>query len=574
MIKLKKNGFMAKKYKSLLIASLLGWLVSLIGSLSDSVLAGILISEDAVGAIELVAPLFNILMFFASLLAVGISTLFSIYQGAFDEEKAARVNGMGIVVAIASGLFFTILMFVFKNAYFSFYGSSGSINVLGREYYSCFYLLAFSYPIYWLLYYLVSSDGDDKNVLLCDIITAISNPIFSLFLASKFGIRGLGYGTVISNMVTVIFLAAHFTKKNNSIKFRLCFSMSEFTKVCAIGSSISLTQIYLAVVDIVMNKLIIMRFGSEYLAAYAVVNLVLNFGGCFSCSIDAASPFITVAYGEKNYVTQRSIVQFSMKYAAMLGVAFTITEFLLASVLPQLFGISNPEIYATAVYAGKVLAFLNLGLTFECALSSYYPKIDQTLLGNLYSVTYSLIAPIVLVLLLSNIGGFYGMVWGFFLSPYVTLLLGYIFVCIKYGKKMYPFMIKETEDKIYVYELDITEEEIIALNKVVKENLENCNIDETIINQVQLMLEETLMIVKDKNAQSKKTISADCSLIVNNENVRLITRDNGIIFDITDVNSKINSLREYVTSRLIETNSNAKYLTTISFNRNSFIWER
>lgn len=139
---------------------------------------------------------------------------------------------------------------------------------------------------------------------------------------------------------------------------------------------------------------------------------------------------------------------------------------------------------------------------------------------------------------------------------------------------MYPFIIEETEDKIFVHELNITEEEIISLNEVIKENLESCDVNETIINQVQLMLEETIMIFKDKNAQSKKTISADCSLIVNDKTVCLITRDNGIVFDIIDVNYKIGSLREYVTSRLIETNLDAKYLTTISFNRNSFALER
>lgn len=334
-------------------------------------------------------------------------------------------------------------MFIFKDVYFSFYGSSSAIDAFGREYYSCFYLLAFIYPIYWLLYYLVSSDGGNTNVLLCDIFSAISNPIFSVFLARKLGISGLGYGTVISEMITMIFLVAHFTKKNNSVKFKLCFSLSEFKKVCAIGSSTSLAKIYLAVVDIVMNKFKIMRFGSVYLAAYAVINLILNFGGCFYCSVDAVSPFITVAYGERNYVVQKRILQFSLKYAAILGVVFTNGEFLLADVLPYLYGITNPEIYSSAVYAGKVLAFLNLGLTFECVLSCYYQKIGQILLGNLYSIIYSLIAPLVFALLLSYIGGFYGMVWGFFLTPFVTLLFGYVFVCVKYGKKCIRLLLKK-----------------------------------------------------------------------------------------------------------------------------------
>ena len=122
---LRKHGFVAKKYNSLFFAYLLGWVVSLIGSLSDSVLAGMLISEDAVAAVELVTPLFNILMFFATLIGIGVSTLFSTYLGAFDKEKAAKVNGMGLIISVAAGVLFTVLMFVFKDAYFAFYGSGG-----------------------------------------------------------------------------------------------------------------------------------------------------------------------------------------------------------------------------------------------------------------------------------------------------------------------------------------------------------------------------------------------------------------------------------------------------------------
>ena len=569
---LRKHGFVAKKYNSLFFAYLLGWVVSLIGSLSDSVLAGMFISEDAVAAVELVTPLFNILMFFATLIGVGVSTLFSTYLGAFDKEKAAKVNGMGLIISVASGVLFTVLMFVFKDAYFAFYGSGGAIDILGREYYACFYLLAFSYPIYWLIYFLVSADGDAGMILACDVVTAVSNPIFSLMLVNKLGIVGLGYGTVISNLITIVFLIIHLLKKSNAIKFKLYLSGKEFAKIFAIGSSISLAQVYLAVVDIVFNKFIISNFGSGYLAAYAVVNLILNLGGCFCCSINAAEPFVCVAYGEKNTVAQKNVLRHASKYAFVLGIIFTVLEFLLAGVLPGLFGISSPEVYDSAVYAGKVLAFMNLGLAFEYELAVYYPQVNKSLLGNMYSIIYSLIAPLALAIPLALIGGFNGMVWGFFLTPFVTLLFGYIFVSIKYGKKMYPFIIPESKDKIFVHEIEVNETEIVALNSLVDEDLKTCNVPTEMISQVQLMIEETFMIVKEKNPSKK--ILGDCSLMVSDDRVHLITRDNGKIFNITDVNTEINSLRQYVAARMIEKNSGAEYLTTISFNRNSFLWER
>lgn len=565
-----KNGFMAKKYNSLLIASLLGWVVSLVGSLSDGILAGVFISEEAVGAVKLVSPLFNILLFFATLLGVGVSTLFSAYLGAFDKEKAARLNGTGLLSAVLAGIVFAVLMFVFRDLYFGFFGSGEIVDSLGRDYYACFYILAFTYPMYWLVYYLVSADGDHRNILWCDLVNAITNPIFSILLVGKFGIVGLGYGTVSSNLITIVILAAHFFKKNNAVKFKMAFSAKELGKIFSIGSSMSLAQIYIAIVDIIMIKIVISQLGESYLAAYSVINLILNFGGCFSCSIDAAGPFVSVAYGENNTVVQQNAMRLASKNALVLGIVFTVIEFALAGIIPKLYGISDPEIYAAAVYAGRILALTNIGMAFEKELADYYPRINQIFLSNFFSIVYSLIAPIVLIVPLSYALGFNGIIWGFFLTPYVTLALGFLYVAFRHGRSMFPFLIATSTDTIFVHEIEIEDKEIVELNAVIGEELKSCNVDSSIIIPLQLMIEETFMIVKERN--SGKKILADCSIIVGKENVRLITRDNGEIFDITDVDAKINSLRQYVTARIIEENDASEYLTTISFNRNSYLW--
>ena len=157
----------------------------------------------------------------------------------------------------------------------------------------------------------------------------------------------------------------HFAKKSNGIHFKLCLQGSYVVQMFAIGSSASLNYLYLAVVDIVMNKAIITLFGSKYLPAYAVVNLILNFEGCFTSGMEGAGSFISISYGECNPVGQKKACDCVAETTLTLGVVLCIAVELLAKFIPGFYGISDPEIFAAAVYSSRVLGFSYL---FGCVV--------------------------------------------------------------------------------------------------------------------------------------------------------------------------------------------------------------
>ena len=66
----------------------------LVGSLSDSIIGGLFISEDTVSATGLVDPIFSLVLFIPSLLAIGVSNRYSVYAGAFDEERNGHKNAI------------------------------------------------------------------------------------------------------------------------------------------------------------------------------------------------------------------------------------------------------------------------------------------------------------------------------------------------------------------------------------------------------------------------------------------------------------------------------------------------
>ena len=82
-----------------------------------------------------------------------------------------------------------------------------------------------------------------------------------------------------------------------------------------------------------------------------------------------------------------------------------------------------------------------------------------------------------------------------------------------------------------------------------------------------LLVEEALMVVLDRNAG--KHISAEVTVDLN-DGLLLVLRDDGEIFDITDTDARVSSLRSYLVSNLMTAIPCRRNLTTTGFNRNVF----
>lgn len=566
------SGFINKKYSKMYLAQLISWTVALVGELADSILGGIFISEDAVSATGLVQPIFSLVLFLSYILSIGCSTKYSNYLGAFDKENAHKAAGIGLLLAVLSGAAVAVLMILGEDLYFQFYAAGPAVEALAREYYEYTILVAFLYPIYYVLYYLVVADGDEKWMLYADFSNAIFNAAFSLILVQAWGVKGLALGTVFAIVISTGFLFPHYCSKRNSVHFTFKLDRKLIKEIFVSGSAMSLTSLYIGIIDIVMNKFIIDSFGDPYLAAYAVVNLILNLAQISMCAADAASPFIGVSYGEKNNTGLRAMLMRCTKRTFLTSAGMTLLFWVIAPYIPDVYGITTPEIVDVSVYLTRVLAisFVVTGFVYEWI--AYLPMVGQSFLGNLVGFVYMLAAPLVFPVVCSWAWGFKGMVWGFFFTPFAAYAVAGVYILVKFGKSGFPFAIAPVDNTVFMHEFAVNEQEMSQLCSVLREEMTAFGLPTSLINKVELVLEETIMIIAEKN-KGKKQLLGDCTVIIDEKEVQLITRDNGVLFDITQEAEENASLRHYVAARFINT-SEAAYLTTISFNRNSYVWQR
>ena len=89
------------------------------------------------------------------------------------------------------------------------------------------------------------------------------------------------------------------------------------------------------------------------------------------------------------------------------------------------------------------------------------------------------------------------------------------------------------------------------------------------VEHLELLIEELYTRIYEKNPG--KTVCSECALLFGENHVRIIVRDNGVIFNFIDENNSIESMNAYVLNSLLEKTKEKEYLITTSFNRNGFL---
>lgn len=563
------RSFIGKKFYGLLGVASISMIVLIGMQFVDAAIIGNFLGEDALAAINLVGPISSASAFAGNLIAIGTGILFTSAVGRFDKEEMARTVGQGIISSIGMGILILVVTVFGKNAYFDFYAVSDNVRKLADEYYF-FYVPVFAcVPIYNTIYELVFDEGDETICAISSATQVVGNIVSSIILCPIMGMRGVGLGMLIGVATSFVVLCLHFFKKTNTLKFKWHFSMKEFFNSSKYGAIDAMFYLAFAIMGIVIGKFIVANYGDRYLPVFTVVQNILMFELAFDGVGLAMRPLVNVFIGEKNLLGEKKILSVSTMVAIAEGIIASVVLICLATNVPQWLGITDLELINKSAVAIRYISITFAFSSLAFLLSSYYLLIDKIGLGLLVVAMKDLVGPILFGLLIASTMGKMEGVWiGFALAPAFAVVVVLVYVFVRYDRYGFPYLLEKTTKKIYSFEQNVVEEEITGVVARVKELAEKENIEPKISMHLQLLTEECLMLVKEKNAGKK--IASECTLMIDSDAVTYIIRDNGIVFDMTDADNKISSLRSMVLSSLMEHYSDKANLVTTSYNRNIF----
>jgi len=558
--------FYKTKYHTMLITGTFAMAMVYIMMLSSNIIAGLMIGKDAVAAINIVAPLISVSMAISLCVSEGTSVLYSRAIGKMKRDRADKLYGMGVIVNTILAIVIPVFIFVFKNIYLNQSGVTGDILKLAREFY--FFLPLECALLIFCTYFgqMVYNDGDEKVVSISYFLQFFGNICLSIVFAKLFGIRGIMMGTCAGNLLALISLLFHSSSKANTLKFVYYFNFKELIRAIKYSITDGLYYFLWGVVDYVLISFISRNFGEEYLVLLAVAVSLIEFSVVFDGIGMAIQPLIGVYLGEKNHLLIRRLMKDTVLTAIIEGVIATVIVYIFAPFFARLFGINDPTLMEPAVIAIRIMCSAFVANALFMLETSYYLYTDHIWFAVVATFLKDGILYMILPLLFGSLIGINGIWIGFALAPVLAIILSMLCLYFYFGKKKFPWILENMDHEIVVMDDLLSLDSIADVSEAIHEQFEKHGYDRKIAMKARLFAEEIFSTIREKNEDKKVII--EVSLLYDDDSVRLIFRDSGKIFDITDPDLEITSISSLLLNKLLSMKEEKDYIPTTGYNKN------
>lgn len=568
-------AFCERKFLEMIVAGIFqSTIYTVIGSIG-MMIVGFYFGHIGLSAVVVTGPIGFLCGFLITLLTSGCRIIYPEEIGHYERENANDYFSTALTAGALVTAVFMILMFTAGYKYFNLYSLSGETLELAKEY------LVFNKYVYVLMPFsgfisqMVYSDGDIRLCTIGNFVYFVLDIVLSFIGGAFFGIRGIGLAALISVLISLLVFSTHFMKKDCELKFRPYYSLKKHMKIMHLSIMDSLYSLFSGMNGVILVSYITSCFGSEYLAVNSVVGQALGYTGLFGAATEAMTPILNLYRGEKNNDGVKKIIRVTIKWILMIGTAMTVLVFLLASFFPLIFSLSDPSLSKTCITGIRIvsLSFIFHGLvTF---LTTYYNISGHVIIATVVARLRDSVLYIVCIVVFGYLFGVNGLWIGTMLTPVVTFALVTIAFRI-FSNQTSILMLEPDDRKVQSYDFDLVPQTIVMVRDRIGQFLRENSVLSVTANQVELMIEETYMMIYEKNHSHKnetgKKLLGEATVFIG-DNINLILRDNGVTYNIFDEGEKIVTLQDYVFTNLLLRIPQYHNSAALSFNRRQFTFQ-
>ena len=550
-----KKTIITERFKSILTAATISMATSYLLVLSECIIAGNMIGEEAVAAIALVAPIIPFLQFVGEMIAAGTFALISYAGGRGDEEEINRLYSQAMTLAVAVGFILTLLFVVFRVEILSYWDVSEDLMTYADAYYAGVMIRPIIAFVELFLMPLLLIEGQEKRNIVASSVKVVVGIALEIILCNTFGLFGISLATTISLALALMIEASYLFTKDCPLKYKLYVNFEKLRQVSSLSICVAIPELFLTLLPFVVNSYIIANFDESVIAIFAMINTILNLAIAIFYGLDDVMQSMGCLYlGEKNIHGIKKVMNLCVKAAVVEGVLMAALLFIFAGQIVLAFGIDNEGLFPLAVDAIRIYSIFLVALFVTMTYAFYYLYIERKFISVTLQFLLLFMFPVVCVYICGEILGLNG-VWlglglGIALEFPINLLIIHMISKNSSGKLKGLFLLEEDRMSRQIsYDILATEQDVMDLVYKLPNDLSNWNLDEKALHRVQFFIEELGLDAaeraKIKGFYIEITITKE-----DNGQIELIVRDNGELSDITNDNEEVKSFRMYVVSQV------------------------
>jgi putative MATE family efflux protein len=344
----------------------------------DRIFIGNSVGANGIAGITVAFPIMLFTGAVTGLVGMGGSTLISLKLGEKKEEEAERVLGNTLMLLVLISLLVTVLGLLFLTPLVRAYGASDAVLPYARDYLSIILLGSIFTFLGAGMNNLIRAEGNPRKAML----TMLVGPAINIILAPLFifgfgwGIKGSALASVLSQVVSTIWILEHFFSKKSSVKFHtknLRLSLAISRRILAIGAAPFGIRVMVSVLNLILNDSLVRYGGDTALSSMGVVTSIQLLLSIPLSGIGLGmQPIIGFNYGAKRF----DRVKGALAYTLLLSVGIALVVYLFTRLFPEqilsLFGSQDKAMVTFGSHAIIVYLFFLPLVGFQAIASSYF----------------------------------------------------------------------------------------------------------------------------------------------------------------------------------------------------------
>ncbi|MEE0511391.1 MAG: MATE family efflux transporter [Peptococcaceae bacterium] len=422
-------GSIPRHIIDLAIPMTLAQLVQMAYNLVDRIYIGHLpgTSSIALTGLGLTFPIITIIMAFTNLFSTGSVALYSIARGKQDEAAERRYMENAFLLLLLTSVVVMVLCFVFMHPILYLFGASDETYPYSAAYLRIYLI---GTPLVMLatgMNGFINAQGYGKTgmftILIGAVINIILDPIFIFVL--DLGISGAAIATVISQLLSVIWVMAFLTSRRSLTPLRVRQARIDLTatkQITQLGVAGFVMQATNGIVQVAANNMLGIYGGDIYIGIMTVLNSVRDVVSLpLHGFTNAAQPVIGYNYGARKLDRIRQIIRFTTPVTVVYMALCWLIIFLLPQPIMHVFN-SDPELLNKGTPAMHLFFFGFFFMAFQSVGQSTFVGLGKSKQATFFSLFRKVIIVVPLTIILPQIGGLG--VMGVFLAEPISNFIG------------------------------------------------------------------------------------------------------------------------------------------------------
>ncbi len=404
----------------------------------DGLFVSNLIGTSALSAINLTAPVIQVVTAISTMLATGGSAVIMKKMGEQKPKEAKEDFTFLILVNVVVGLVMTMLGYSLMETIFGSMGLSPDVVNYCTSYLSRY--LVFTIPILLMNNFTLYMIASEKAAL--SLVCSVSGGVLNIVLDYVFigllnmEISGAAIATGLGYSVTAGVGLFVFSRKKSLLHFtKPAFRFKVLASAATNGCSEMATALVTSIITMMFNWTMLHYIGEDGVAAVTIIMYVLMFASSLYTGYSyGVAPMPSYCYGEKNHEKLKKLVSTSLKVIGVISLVTVAASFAATKPLVSIFARPDNPVYGLAVTGNRICTLALFFIGFNIFASGMFTALSNGIVSAILAFSRSFVFMLITMLILPAILGVNG-IWLATPAAELMALALSAFMFVRYRKR-------------------------------------------------------------------------------------------------------------------------------------------